>query len=459
MNQYSIGEYQAEFQESKEVHINPDDYKWLNQIKDLWSGAHISTLKNLPLDRKTADGLLSFIVTKQHYRYAVIYNDFKVNGGSFGKSNSLKTLDFIKYCREKSLPLIFLTNSIGARLMDGRKVFTPAFSLIPELASFAENNLLITANLGRSLGLGAIIFSMGHYRFSLNKNSPINLTGPEVINMFFGKGHDFNQISNAKIHQKNSSLVHEVFETKSDMLKRIAKTLDFISNDISFHGLEKPKVENLYTQKNKPSERIETLLESLCDDRYEIYPQLDAVIKVYLIQRNGKMAGVFINPPGNPNNIINIKTLEKFQSSLQLFKALKIPIVSFLDTPGASPLNFVESKKEIIICIRDIAEKIIEYPYKKGGFIIGRSYGGATILSLPKIFGGDFQYIVKGSQVGIMHEKIIESLLGKNERLFRQWEETKAEEPDDFKDLLDNKTIDKVISYHEIIEELDHLIF
>ena len=434
--------------------INSNDHKFLSQLSPLIDDCEIYSFGIEHFSRRNSDGLMTLIIKDKNFQYGIIYNDFKVNGGSFGKEVCQRAIKFIEKLDQEKLPLIYLVNSIGVRLMEGRGVFNEAFKLIPSIERFKKNNMFITANLGKSLGLGALILSQGHYRFSLSKNAEINLTGPEVIKLFFGKNIDFNKISSPEKHKKDSSIIQEIYHSKEDLFLQIKNHLTFQKTKPKYSLNKQRVLKNIYKLKT-PEERVKSLVMNISDSHKEVFTQLDQSVRTFLIHRNGKLMGVFINPPGHSNNLITISTIEKYSAALTYFGSIKVPIVSFLDTPGASPLNSTNQSKEVINSIRDVSTQIINYKFGKMGFVIGRSYGGATILGLTKNFGAYSQYIIKGSHVGIMHKSIIEKLLDNSKRLFSMWKENQKLEKDDFSDLIENGTIDGLIDYSQVANKLD----
>jgi acetyl-CoA carboxylase carboxyltransferase component len=114
--------------------------------------------------------LYTLLVKNGNARYGVICNDFKLKGGSFGKQNTRRLVAFLEELDSHKLPLIFVLDSMGARITEGRQVFGYAFAVLPVLMRFARQNLLITCNAGRALGIGAIIFGAGHYRMAVRSS-------------------------------------------------------------------------------------------------------------------------------------------------------------------------------------------------------------------------------------------------------------------------------------------------
>ncbi len=438
-----------------EAYLNPEQHKFLNQLRPLIDDAHVYWYGNGPFSRKNADGIMTFIVKTRKGSFGIIYNDFKINGGSFGRSPSKRAIAFVKEMKEQGNPIAVMTNSIGVRIMEGRKVFNDAFGLIPALCDFAESNLLLTANMGRSLGIGALIYSLGHYRYSLKSESLLNLTGPEVIKMFFGKGYDYESISSAKKHLKDSALIHEIASDKVDLYNKIRDQLDFVLEDQIFEFKASYNLIKDIYQEGSIDKRVNLIVDNIAEESIELFSQMDETVRVFLIRRNNSLMGILINPPGRTKNIITVKTLEKYQAAYDYFKVLNIPLVSFLDTPGASPLSFIDSKKEVIQMLRDTSAKIIKYPAPKMGFVIGRCFGGASVLGFPKVFGSSFHYVLEGATMGIMHESIIEKLFSQSARLFSQWKETRKTEPEDYSDMIGDGLLDGKIMYEEINLKLD----
>ena len=77
--------------------------------------------------RKEMNGAFTVVTEKNGQRYGVIYNDFKVNGGGFGKENSTRICAFIEWLNKENLPLVFMINSMGVKITEGRSVFPFAF--------------------------------------------------------------------------------------------------------------------------------------------------------------------------------------------------------------------------------------------------------------------------------------------------------------------------------------------
>jgi acetyl-CoA carboxylase carboxyltransferase component len=166
------------------------------------------------------------------------------------------------------------------------------------------------------------------------------------------------------------------------------------------------------------------------DSALEVYEQMNPVVRTFLVRRGRRTVGVFVNPPGHPNNLVTVETLNRYDAGLSLFKSMGIPIVSFLDTPGIDP-RFEQQDDDIVRLIVRVAKRIIEYPHGHMGVVSGRAFGGATTLGFPKNFRSQRCVAVKGCQIGVMSESILEQVLENSPRLLEIRREMRKAEPED----------------------------
>ncbi|MGH7672991.1 MAG: hypothetical protein ACREMC_08825, partial [Gemmatimonadales bacterium] len=189
----------------------------------------------------------------------------------------------------------------------------------------------------------------------------------------------------------------------------------------------------------------------------EVVPGWCLRVRLFVGTRHGRPVGIFANPLERSNNLITVRTLEKYAAGLDLFRALRLPIVSVLDSPGIDP-RFDQSDANNIRRILWVGEKIIHYPYGAMGVVAGRCFGGATTLSLPKVFGGSRAVALRGAQFGVMHERIVDQVLGGSPRLLEQWRNVAATQGAGFADLLEEGSLDAVIDAADLPDEIDRFL-
>lgn len=402
------------------------------------------------------DGLFTFLAKIDGVELGILFNDFRVSGGSFGTENSNRTIAFLDYLEEHKIPCIFFVDALGVRFMEGRTVLKHPVSVIPRLASFASKELLITVSKGNTLGVVAFYFRLGHYRFAIKDKSQINLTGPEVIRLFFGQKYNFEEVSSASHQLGNRRMVQEVLPDMSCILSRIRNLILIRAGKALPETYYEPRKDPALKSFIKPVPEgtpLQSILEGL-GSYVEIFEETDSVLRAFIMRRKGRYFGIIANNLGNSNNMVGPQGFAKFSDAFKVFEKLQLPVMSIIDTPGGDPRQAGDN----ICIIEEMIQamlSIYHYPYKKLGVVAGRSFGGASMLGMPKAAGGHRVLVLEGSNVGIMHKSILREILKKSPAILEQWEQSSILETEELQDLLANNSIDRLIPVSELGGEVD----
>lgn len=408
---------------------------------DVWVERHLTADS---FSRSGCGGLITALVPFHGRRVAVVWSDFRVNAASFGHANSRRFAAFLRHGaaeRGSSVPLIYVVNSAGLSLMEGRALFTDAFGIWPALLAYADCHPVMTCAVGKCLGLAPLLFGLGHYRVAVAGQTQINLTGPEVLSLLFGRGVDFAGGAAAERAHDRTDLVHEVAPSVSDA---IARFQDLLAPLTTMDSVAPPIAGELGN-----------LLRSFLDaEPRELVPGWCPTMRLFLGLRRGAPIGIFANPVNRPDNLVTVRTLEKYAAGLDLFRALGLPIVSLLDSPGIDP-RFEQGDANNMRKILWVGDKIIRYPHGAMGVVTGRCFGGASTLLFPRVFGSVRNVALRGCRIGTMHERIIARVLEKSPRLLEQWRGVQAAQGPELHDLLADGTLDAVIDSWELGDEVD----
>lgn len=433
-------------------------FSFLQPLAPLCNG-HIKAW--LPADavtdirRTAADGTWLLRTSGTARDVAIIWSDFRVNGGSFGGEVARRMVAFLEDCQRRNLPLIMVMNSLGYRFMEGRAVFNDVFNLIPALDRYSRQQLVISVCHGQCLGLGAILFGLGHYRIGVSDNSTLNLTGPEVFRLFFGSKVDFESFASVDQQHLKTSLVH--LRVK-DLDAALADAWELVRIPFDTRHLPTPvqtghagfALDFLSRQRRRIQQACLELLAPVADRYVELFADFDSRLRVYLVECDGLLFGLLMNPPENTNNMITVRTLRLYQDAVRLFRALHLPLISFLDTPGVDP-RIDSSNQDIIQQLIETNRAIIDYPFPKMGVWTGRGFGGANTLVIPRVYGSFANYVIlERTTLGVMHESIIAHLLDKSKRMLGLWQQSREKEVADFQDLVDAGIATRAIQLPEL---------
>jgi len=430
------------------ISVGPEAHAFLRKLFDafgfralrVWVDAGVSAES---FDRLGCEGLVTALGECDGRTIAIAWSDFRVKASSYGRTNSRRFAAFLHHLRAlpDAVPLIYVVNSAGLSLMEGRSAFGAAFELWPELLRHAEERLLLTCAVGKCLGLAPLLFGLGHYRVAVARATHINLTGPEVIRLFFGTGVDFDSRAAAERCLECHDLVHEVVPSLDDALRVCRGLIAHVPGPPPTLG---PRTGAVLTQILDGAPR-------------EVVPGWCPRVRLFIGTHRGMPLGIFVNPLERSNNMITVRTLEKYAAGLDLFRALGLPIVSILDAPGIDP-RFDQSDANNIRRILWAGEKIIRYPHGAMSIVAGRCFGGATALAIPKVFGGTRTIALRGAQFGVMHERIVEQVLSGSPRLLAEWRSSAARQDAGFSDLLAQGSLDAVVDPVDLPGELDRFL-
>lgn len=390
------------------------------------------------LKRMSSDGAWLIRARLGDVPVAVIWHDFRVNAGSYGKALSRRMKAFLETCDASRMPLVAKITSVGVRFMEGWTVFDPAFELVPALVGYRERNPVFTIAHGQTIGLGALAFRLGHYRVAIDDRTFVSLTGPEVCKMAFGEAVDFETVASAAAEFEEGDTVCDLAPSISEALTRIAPLID--SKMVLAACAERTPVRAEGTQK---------LVSGFTDGFIELFAGRDDKVLVYVGSIDGKRFGILANPLENMNNMVRVSSLNVYSDALSLFERLGLPVLSLLDTPGTDPRPDGINRR-VITRLVELSGQIIAYPHPKMGIVIRRAFGGASVLGMPKVFGAKHSFALNTARMGIMHSSIIGRLVSGSPRLMKSWSEVSRTQKVDLSDLIESGSLDSLIDQSEL---------
>lgn len=378
----------------------------------------------------------------------IALTDPRIHGGSLTTENLRLLRAFVARSLDFDRPFVWVLSTGGVRITQPRSIFQDVFGSIPDLFTLRRKNLLVTVALGKSLGIGALYFGQGQFRIAGGDETLINLTGPNVIKGFYGASpDDFSQYASAGHQFEANHLIQELAPTPTTALLRVRELLRFIqgAQGGSKHAATLDKA-------------TAALLDDMSDASLEIFSGRADRWKSFLCRSGGRLFGLIAQPPRNPDNMIGVAEVMRALDAVRLFKALRVPLISAIDSPGGDPRQ-ASSDGDIVLRSLELADELAGYPFPKLGLLLARCYGGIGVFALPRDHGSLGLYALEGSRIGIMSDAIIETLVPPQSKLRAEWEETRRSQTPDMQEMLGSGNIQGFWKREELEARLGELFW
>lgn len=407
------------------------------------------------------DGLICLTLARDKQKIFMAVTDPSVKGGTFSIANLRYLHEFLNLVEEDHdrSPFLFFLCTGGVRLISSRTIFSVVWQVIPRLFTLRRQRPYFAVAHEICLGAGALFFGQAHFRLSSKKDTLINLTGPGVIQDFFGSSENFYQYASAEYQIERHFLTQEIVENLNHALHRVQAFINYhFLNTFEGYGYSVfPTVDNTSSNHDislHKTQRYQEFLRKISDQNTKLFPYTAGAGHTFLCIKNKKRFGLLINPIDHPANAITVKTVERYTEALKLFQALQIPLISVVDSPGGDPRK-LQSDQDIILKTLETIELLTDYPYPKMGLIIGRCFGGSGLLSLPKVHGSVGLFAVKDSKIGAVTDETVDKLIKKNEQSQKEWDEIKKTHHKDLSDMIHSGDLNAVIEFGKLDQHID----
>ncbi len=402
------------------------------------------------------DGLLCLKATPQiGSEFFICLLDPNVRGGTFSNENLVLLHQYLLFLNQSDdqSPFIFLANSGGVRLTQKRIMFNAIWGVVPKLFILNQRRPFLSLAHELCLGASALFFAQAHFRIASTAKTLVNLTGPGVIQSFFGDSDlSFSQYATAAHQFERHLLIHEIGDNLESSLKRLFQ-ISQTNTKLALMDCSLPRVDHDVVSENSSmilrSEKYVQFLNVISDARSEIIPHYSGSGACYICQKDGKYFGLLINPLDHPVNAISIATIEKYKQALAIFKAFRLPLLAVTDTPGGDPRQ-KSSDQNVIIKSLELIESYINYPYFKIGLIAGRCFGGSGLFSLPIAHGSRALFALENSKMGAISDEIIEQLAKANTVSYQEWKQSEKSHKKDLSDLVESGNLTAVVQWSEL---------
>ncbi len=275
-----------------------------------------------------------------------VANDMTVLGASSSATN-MKKIEYMRALScEKSLPLVFLGESTGARMPDcmGAAGMAQGGQNTAQYRRLREAPW-ISVLLGPSYGSSSWYSAMSDISIML-KGAVMAVSSPKVTRIATGEDTPSDELGGWKLHSEVTGLVDAVAESEAecmDLTKRIMSYLPSHCGEVppwsTFN--ENPNrqahqiLDYLPEQPNRTYD-IRKIAKAIVDDAeiLELKPTYARPCVTAFARLNGHAIGVIANNPMYGAGALTADCCDKITSFLVLCDSFNLPIITLVDTPG-----------------------------------------------------------------------------------------------------------------------------
>ncbi len=379
-------------------------------------------------------------------KVAIAAQDFTIIGGSFSEAQAQKVCKVLDLALSSGTPVIFLNDSVGARIQEG------VWSLAGYSELFWRNTQAsgVIPQISVMLGpcAGGSVYSPGLTDFVIMTEgiSHMFITGPEVIKTVTGEVVDLETLGGAQTHADVSGVAHLVARDEAEAFRLIQQLLGYLpSNNASpparvqptdDPGRAEPSLDSLVPVEDTQSYDMREAV-SLIFDRgsfFELHARFAPNALVGFARLHGEVVGVVANQPAWLAGVLDIDASDKIARFVRFCDAFNIPLITLVDCPGFMP-GTVQEHGGIIRHGAKIVYAYSEATVPKISVVTRKAYGGAYIVMSSKYVRTDLVYAWPTAELAVIGaEGAVNILYRKQLADVEDRDETRAQFVADFRE-------------------------
>jgi propionyl-CoA carboxylase beta chain len=346
-------------------------------------------------------------------KVAVAAQDFTVIGGSFSEAQAQKVCKVLDLALGSGTPIIFLNDSVGARIQEG------VWSLAGYSELFWRNTQAsgVIPQISVMLGpcAGGSVYSPGLTDFVIMTEgiSHLFITGPEVIRTVTGEEVDLETLGGAHTHADVSGVAHLVARDEDEAFALTHRLLSYLPSNNASPPDPVPPTDDPH----RAEAALDTLVPvddaqsydmreaiSLIVDRgsfFELHARFAPNALVGFARLHGEVVGVVANQPAWLAGVLDIDASDKIARFVRFCDAFSIPLITFVDCPGFMP-GTVQEHGGIIRHGAKIVYAYSEATVPKISVVTRKAYGGAYIVMSSKYVRTDLVFAWPTAELAVI---------------------------------------------------------
>jgi methylmalonyl-CoA decarboxylase subunit alpha len=370
------------------------------------------TATDFGMDRKklAGDGVITGYGKVNGRPVAVFAQDFTVAGGSLGKAHAAKIVKVMDGAFQRRIPLIGINDSGGARIQEG------VDSLCGYGDIFYRNTQLsgVVPQLSLILGpcAGGAVYSpaLTDFVFVVNRISNMFITGPQVIKTVLGEDISQEELGGAKTHTSVTGNAHFYAESEQEAFEQIKRLLSFLPPNcletppaVEARPPAKPLHNDLIPGDRRKAYDVVEIITGLVDgsDFMQVHEDYARNIVVGFGRIAGKTVGIVANQPKHLAGVLDVNASDKAARFIRFCDSFRIPLLTFVDTPGYLP-GVDQEHSGVIRHGAKLLYAYSEASVPKVTVIMRKAYGGAYIAMCSRHLGASSVIAWPTAEIAVM---------------------------------------------------------
>ncbi len=358
------------------------------------------------------DGVITGWGTIRGRLVYALSQDRAVFGGSVGEAGGRKICRLLELAQQNGAPLVALYDGGGGRIqegVDGLAGFSEILCRHCELSGVVPQ---ISAILGPCTGGAAYSPALTDFIFMV-EGSYMSLTGPEVIRAVTHQDVSKEEIGGAAVHGTQTGLAHFVSRDEVNCLHGIRELLSFLPSSY----LSPLPFGTSEDSSERRAEELDLLISSDPHEPYDMRCLIRAVVDdgqfleaqagyarnllVGFARFANQTVGLVASQPNYLAGALTIDAALKGSRFVRFCDAFRIPLVTFVDSPGYLP----SLQEELGGVIRHGAKLLFAYAeatVPKVTLIARKAYGGAYAALGSKQMRNDVNLAYPWAEIAVV---------------------------------------------------------
>lgn len=322
---------------------------------------------------------------------AVVSNDFTVKGASSSLTNMKKIAHVRRIATERGLPVVWLSESSGARLPDNQGSLGMGTMLGNDPTQYQRmrETPWASALLGNCFG-SAFLYNACSDFSVMRKGAVMAVSSPRLIELATGEQVDPEDLGGWRVHAEETGMVDMVVDTDSEAVAAIRRFLSYLPSHhgepppyqppAAGSGAEMDTIDQLLPSSRTQVYDVRKIVERVVDlgSFFELKARFGKVLVTGLARINGHAVGIIANNPLIKGGALDTDACDKAVDFLVLCDSFNLPIVMLVDTPGFTIGKSAERRRATGKIVNFMnALQLVTVP--KLTVLIRKSYGQAFL--------------------------------------------------------------------------------